>query len=50
MEQKWTEKKEDGYRLIQNKNGQTLGISEGSRVKLLTKDGYAFKDFAGTGE
>ena len=50
MGQKWTEKKEDGYRLIQNENGQELGISEGSRAKILTVDGYAFKDLAGTGE
>ena len=50
MEQKWTEKKEDGYRLLQNENGPELGISEGSRVKILVVDGYAFKDLAGAGE
>ena len=50
MGQKWTEKKEDGYRLIQNENGQELGISEDSRAKILTVDGYAFKDLAGTRE
>ena len=50
MEQKWTEKKEDGYRLIQNEDGPELGISEGSRVKILVVDGYAFKDLAGAGE
>lgn len=37
MEQKWTEKKEDGYRLLQNENGPELGISEGSRVKILVE-------------
>lgn len=49
MEQKWAEKKEDGYRLIQNEDGPELGISEGSRVKILVVDGYAFKDLAGAG-
>lgn len=46
----WTEEKKDGYRLIHNKNGKTLGLSENSRVKLLNVDGLAFKDFCGTGQ
>lgn len=49
-EQRWRRKEEDGYVLIENENGQTLGISADSRVKILTVDGYAFKDFLGTGE
>lgn len=49
-EQKWTKKEEDGYILIKNGDGQTLGIAKDSRVQLLTVDGYAFKDFLGKGE
>ncbi len=48
--QKWTRKEEDGYVLIDNGDGQTLGIASDSRVSILTQDGYAFKDFLGTGE
>lgn len=50
MEKKWTRKAADGYALINNGDGKTLGIAEDSNVKLLTVDGYAFKDFLGTGE
>lgn len=48
--QKWTRKEEDGYVLIDNGDGQELGIATGSKVGILTVDGYAFKDFLGTGE
>lgn len=50
MERKWREQKEDGYVLIVNEGGQTLGLAEGSRVGILNVDGFAFKDFLGTGE
>ncbi len=50
MSTQWKEEKKDGYRLIHNENGKTLGLSEGTRVKLITIDGLAFKDFLGTGE
>ena len=50
MNQKWTKTKQDGYILIENADGQTLGIAADSRVNILTVDGYAFKDFLGTGE
>ncbi len=50
MSKNWSEEKKDGYRLIHNEKGKTLGISEGSRVKILTVDGYAFKDYCGTGK
>lgn len=50
IEQKWGKKEQDGYILIENMDGQTLGIAKDSRVQILTKDGYAFKDFLGTGE
>ncbi|MBS6195109.1 MAG: glycoside hydrolase family 3 C-terminal domain-containing protein [Clostridiales bacterium] len=50
QEPKWVKKEEDGYVLIENKDGQILGIAKDSRVQILTRDGYAFKDFQGTGE
>ena len=50
MAQKWKKQERDGYTLIDNPGGKTLGLASGSRVKLLTVDGYAFKDFLGSGE
>ena len=50
MSQKWTKTEQDGYVLIENEGGQTLGLAADSRVGILTVDGYAFKDFLGTGE
>lgn len=50
MDRKWTKKEQDGYTLIENMDGQSLGIAADSKVKILTVDGYAFKDFLGTGE
>lgn len=48
--QNWIKKEKDGYDLIENPKGQTLGIAKNSRVQILTVDGCAFKDFLGTGE
>lgn len=50
MEAKWEKKEQDGYTLIVNKGGPTLGVAADSKVHILTVDGYAFKDFLGTGE
>ena len=50
MDQKWTKTEQDGYILIENEGGQTLGLAADSKVKVLTVEGYAFKDFLGTGE
>lgn len=50
MEQKWKRIEKDGYVLIDNGDGKTLGLASGSQVPLLTVDGYAFKDFLRTGE
>lgn len=50
MNVKWTKTQQDGYILIENEGGQTLGIAADSRVSILTVDGFAFKDFLGTGE
>lgn len=50
MTPKWTKTQQDGYVLIKNENGPTLGIAADSRVGILTVDGAAFKDFLGNGE
>lgn len=50
MNCRWTKSERDGYSLIQNEGGPTLGIAADSRVCILTVDGFAFKDFLGTGE
>lgn len=50
MDRKWTKTQQDGYDLIKNENGPALGIAADSRVGILTVDGFAFKDFLGTGE
>lgn len=42
---KWTEQECDGYRLITQKDGATLGYSPASGINIIFKDGYAFKDF-----
>lgn len=42
---KWTETAtENGYNIVVQKRGQTLGYSPMSGVTILTQDGYAFKD------
>lgn len=50
MEKLWNEEQKDGFRLIRNEGGKSLGLADDSKVKLLTVDGLAFKDFLGTGE
>ncbi|PXX55131.1 glycosyl hydrolase family 3 [Hungatella effluvii] len=50
MEKKWNEAEKKGYRLIHNEGGKDLGISSESKVTIITEDGFAFKDFLGTGE
>jgi len=42
--QKWTERKVDSFMLVTQKGGPALGYSPQSGVKILTEDGYAFKD------
>jgi beta-glucosidase len=41
---KWTEENKEKYNLIHNQNGQTLGYSQESGVKILTVNRLAFKD------
>ena len=39
-----------GYTLVDQEGGKQLGYSPDSGLKLIEQDGYAFKDFEGTGE
>jgi beta-glucosidase len=48
--QKWTEQSWEGFTLVMNKDGQTLGYSPSSGVKILTVDGYGFKDLNRNGK
>ena len=42
---RWNEiRTDDGYNLVIQKKGQTLGYTSASGVTIITKDGYAFKD------
>ena len=42
--QKWSEHQVDSFMLVEQSDGPTLGYSPASGVKLLSIDGYAFKD------
>lgn len=42
--QKWSEQQVDSFVLVTQEDGPTLSYSPQSGVKLLTEDGYAFKD------
>ena len=48
--QKWQESSKDGYNLVTQKNGRTLGYSPSSGVQIITKGGYAFKDLNRNGK
>ena len=47
----WNEKKtEYGFNIVENEGGKTLAYNPESGVKIIEKDGLAFKDLAKTGE
>jgi beta-glucosidase len=48
--QKWTEQKYETFSVITNKGGQPIGYSPSSGVKILTVDGFAFKDLNKNGK
>lgn len=50
MEKKWEKQEREEYTLIVNTGGKNLGLAADSKVNILTVDGYAFKDFLGSGE
>ena len=41
---KFTEETKEGFNLVKNENGATLGYSQDSGVSILTVDQMAFKD------
>ena len=47
---KWKEVDKGTFRLIQNEGGQTLGYAPVSGIKILTVDGFAFKDLNRNGK
>jgi len=47
---KWKETPKEGFTIVQNKGGQTLGYSPESGVKILTVDQFAFKDLNKNGQ
>ena len=50
-QQKWEEKNlNDQVRIVNNKGGLGIGYSAASGVKLITKDGFAFKDLNKNGQ
>ena len=48
--QKWTESVADGYNVIEQKGGPTLGYSPKSGIAILHQGGYAFKDMNRNGQ
>ena len=42
MDRKWNQTRQDDYILIDNADGETLGLAVDSKVRILTVDGYAF--------
>ena len=48
--QKYSEVKKDNIAIVTNKGGQTLGYSTISGVKIITVDGFAFKDLNKNGK
>jgi beta-glucosidase len=47
---KWAEENKDGFTLVRNQDGQTLGYSPASGVKILTVNRLAFKDLNKNGK
>jgi len=47
---KWTESAKGAVNIITNVGGQTLGYSQSSGVKIITVDGFAFKDLNKNGK
>jgi beta-glucosidase len=46
---KWRLEEKDGYALIINEGGKTLGYSPAYGIRIIEADGYAFKDLNGNG-
>ncbi|KIC91726.1 glycoside hydrolase family 3 N-terminal domain-containing protein [Flavihumibacter sp. ZG627] len=50
LSQQWTEVNKGNFRLITNKGGRILGYSPNSGIRIISKDGYAFKDLNRNGK
>jgi len=50
MSKKWTMEEKEGYCIIRNAGGATLGISAANKGAILEVDGFAFKDLNRNGE
>jgi beta-glucosidase len=50
MAKKWSLTEKDGYCLITNEGGATLGVASENRERIIEREGFAFKDLNGTGE
>src|SRR4029079_7235278 len=48
--QNWSEKTNGTVSIVTNKGGQTLGYSATSGIKIITIDGFAFKDLDKNGK
>ncbi len=48
--QKWAAEEKDGYTLITQEGGSTLGYNSTSGVSIITKSGFAFKDLNRNGK
>ena len=44
MDKKYRIEEKDGFTLVINEGGPTLGFAEGTGVSIIEEDGYAFKD------
>jgi beta-glucosidase len=49
-QKKWSETENGAIRTVKNESGQTLGYSTTSGIKLITSDGFAFKDLNKNGK
>jgi beta-glucosidase len=49
-QKKWSESPKGTFNLIKNPNGQSLGYSPNSGIKILTVSGLAFKDLNKNGK
>ena len=47
---KWSEEQKEGFNLVYNEGGQTLGYSPSSGVNIIENKGFAFKDLNKNGE
>lgn len=49
-QQKWSEQAQGTFTLVNNTGGKTLGYAPASGVKIISKDGFAFKDLNKNGQ